>query len=111
MVVHPGELRVDPDGTVSPTPDVPTLTYGERGTKIITADEVNQMLFNNFLTSSSQLMQPDKNERLEQKLDQLNDTINRNGQAQLSAMRKQKAPVINIHNDAAFWAHIHKSVN
>lgn len=40
------EMRIDPDGTHSLTPDRPTLSYLKKGTQIITAPETKKMLAN-----------------------------------------------------------------
>lgn len=108
MIVHPGELRIDPGGQVSMTPDKPTLTMGAPGTKIIPADEVNQMIIGQIFSSTARMIARDNN--LEQKIDELKDTIRLASQAQVSAMRNQKPPVVNVYNDSAFQAYIDKAV-
>jgi hypothetical protein len=108
MVVHPGELRIDPSGQMSMTPDKPTVTMGARGTKIIPADEVNQMLFNHIMSGTARMIE--RESQVEQKLDELKDAIRLGSQAQVNAFQRQKAPVIHVHNDAAFQAYIDKAV-
>lgn len=45
MKVHPNELRIDPSGKISMTPNAPeTLTWGAKGTHIIPKDEVDTLM-------------------------------------------------------------------
>jgi hypothetical protein len=110
MVVHPGELRVDPDGTVTPTPDKPTLTTGDAGTRIIPAHEVRQMMLEGILSSAGPL-QADKNGELLKGLSDLKQEIRRSSQEQINAFRKQKPAENHIHVDAGFLVHIQNSCN
>lgn len=108
MIVHPGELRVDPSGEVSMTPDKPTITMGARGTKIIPADEVNQMLFAHIMTRTARMIE--RESQVEQKLDELTLAVRAGSQAQINAFQRQKPPQVHIHNDAAFQAYLDKAV-
>lgn len=109
MVVHPGELRVDPDGAVTPTPDRPTLTYGEPGTRIIPAHEVRDMMMAGILAGAGPL-HVDRNGEIIQGLSDLKQEMKRTSQAQINAIRKMAPPVVNVYNDADFQAHIKRSV-
>lgn len=111
MVVHPGELRVDPDGTITPTPNKATLTFGERGTKIIAADEVSRMLLDNVMAGTGRFVQQNSNQETLNEIRGLREDLKQSSQAQINAFRKQKPSETHIHIDTGFWAHIKNSCN
>lgn len=105
-LVHPGELRVEPTGQMSMTPNKPSLTYMKRGTKIIPAEEVNRMIFNGMIKQTAQMSEDDKTA---QKIEELKEAINAGSRAQVSAIKKQKTSTTVIVN-GDFNSYIEKTV-
>jgi len=103
------ELYETPSGEVFFGNNKPTYRYLEEGTKITSYDEVQKMLLQGILFSASP-MHVDKNGEIIKGLADLKQEIKRTSQEQINAMRKQKAPDINIYNDAEFVAHIKRSI-
>lgn len=113
MKVHPNEIRIDPDGTISMTPDAPeTLTYGKRGTRIIPAHEANKVIGNSV---NRQMM----NEMIRmtafqidnrKELHEIKEAIQEGTMAQIRAMGKKKPDEIHIHFDPKFSSHIDNAV-
>lgn len=113
MKVHPNEIRIDPDGTMSMTPDAPeTLTYGKRGTRIIPAHEANKVIGNSV---NRQMM----NEMIRmtafqidnrKELQEIKEAIQEGTMAQIREMGKKKPDEIHIHFDPKFSSHIDNAV-
>lgn len=100
MIVHPGEMRVDPDGKISMTPDAPqTLTYGQRGTKIIPADEVNRMMLSDIMRMQVREMKQDRTE-------ELLTALLESSQNQISAMKRKQVIHNHIHWNPGFNDHL-----
>ena len=100
-------MRIDPSGMVSLTPDKPTLTYLEKGTKIIPHEEVTQMMLQSIFNNAFPVA--DRSNNIEEKLDQLNNTVRKGNQDLVNAFRKQRPPQINLYSDGDFRAHIENS--
>ena len=104
MIVHPGEMIVDPSGKISMTPNKPeTLMFVKLNTEIIPAHKVNQMRLTGVLNENSIPVRKDKTEEYLATLIELN-------QAQVSFMKK-KQPIHNhIHIHTGFESHIDNAV-
>lgn len=98
------ELYRTPSGKTFLGNDQPTFRYLEAGTEITPYHKLQQ-----YRTLDPTVNTTKPNNQLEKKIDRLNNTIERMGQAQINATKKQKAPIINVHNDATFWAHVKNS--
>lgn len=105
MIVHPGEMRVDPDGKVSMTPNAPaTLTYGKKGTKIIPADEVNRMMLSDMMKMTVREYDNRKD------LQEIKEAIQEGTMAQIRAMGKKQPIHIHNHFNPGFNDHINAAV-
>jgi hypothetical protein len=105
MIVHPGEMQIDPSGNIRMTPDKPTLTFGERGTRVIPkhkADIMNEMLLAGIFSD----MQPVQDNRLYDEVRGMKEAIVQVGRDQVAAMKKLKAPETHVHVDANFLTYI-----
>lgn len=110
MYVHPGEIRVDPDGTVSKTPDAPeTLTWGERGTRIISAEEARQAKLDSIFGFGG-VMLDNANEQTIQEIQGLRQDIRKGNQELINAFAKQKPVQNHIHIEESFMVHLKNSV-
>jgi hypothetical protein len=67
------ELRKDPDGNISLTPAVPTLTYLQQGTQIIPHDEVNKMMLQAMMQNTVKM--PEREDMAAKKIDRLTQII------------------------------------
>lgn len=105
MIVHPGEMRVDPSGQITMTPDKETLTFGEPGTKIIPkhkTDMMNDILLASILSDGKA---PQDN-RLYGEVRGLRDDLARSTSEQVAAIKKIKAPQTNVYVDGNFLTYI-----
>lgn len=104
-MVHPGEMRIDPSGKISMTPDAPAYTYLDRGTKIIprhNPDAMNAMLLANILSDA----RPLEDNRIYYEFRSMKEAIMRVGRDQVAAIKKQKPPETHIHVDSNFLTYI-----
>lgn len=104
-IVHPGEMRIDPSGKISMTPDAPSMTYLDRGTKIIPrhrADQMNDILLASIFSDAK----PAQDSRLQDRIDDLKMTVMQASRDQVAAIKKQKAPETHIHVDSQFLTYI-----
>lgn len=106
-LLHAGEMRIDPSGKISMTPDVPeSLAYLQRGTKIIPRhkhDEMNDILLGSILNGSAPA--PVDN-RLFEEVRGMKEAIVQVGRDQVQAIRRQKAPETHVHVDSSFLTYI-----
>ena len=101
MLVHPGEMIVDPGGRISMTPDAPeTLAFGKKGTRIIPAHEVNQMMLSGIVRERS--MQVDNSKDIRE----LKEALQEIGYAQLTALKKKQVIHKHIHFNPRFQNHL-----
>lgn len=109
-LVHPGEMRIDPSGRISMTPDTPSLTYLDRGTKIIPKnrqDQMNDILLASLLAGTGVAPHDD---RLYDEVRGMKEAIVQSGRDQVAAIKKQKAAPININIESNFLAYIKNNV-
>jgi hypothetical protein len=69
------ELVIDPSGAISMTPPRPTLTWLEKGTKIVPNNEVKQMMVNDSMASVANLP-PQQNTELKHLVDSYKEGTN-----------------------------------
>lgn len=104
-VVHPGEMRIDPSGKISMTPDQPAMTYLERGTKIIPRhkhDEMNDILLASIFNDSK----PVQDNRLYHALRGVEESNARMSRDIVAAIKKQKPSETHVHVDSNFLTYI-----
>lgn len=104
-MVHPGEMRIDPSGKISMTPDAPSMTYLDRGTKIIPkhkTDMMNEILLASIFNDG----RPAQDNRLQDKIDDLKMTMVQTSRDQVAAIKKQKGSETHIHVDSTFLTYI-----
>lgn len=105
MMVHPGEMRIDPSGQISMTPDVPTYTYGDSGTKIIPkhkTDLMNDILMAGIFADRK----PVQDDRIYQLQREQVGEIRGMKEAMVAAIKKQKPAETHIHVDGQFLTYI-----
>ena len=107
------ELMIKPSGEMSLTPGIPTLMYGERGTKIIpnnklfaNSDMVNNVLLAQIFKQSA--AQIESNETAA-KMEELKTAIESAARAQISAIRKVSVRTI-VNVDTKFPTYIEKRI-
>lgn len=105
MIVHPGEMRVDPSGQISMTPDKETLTFGDPGTKIIPkhrADMMNDILLASIFSDNK----PVQDNRLYDEVRSIRDSNVQMSRDIVAAIKKQKPPETHVHVDTNFLTYI-----
>lgn len=105
MMVHPGEMRIDPSGQISMTPDVPTYTYGDSGTKIIPkhkTDLMNDILMAGIFADRK----PVQDDRIYQLQREQVGEIRGMKEAMIAAIKKQKPAETHVHVDGNFLTYI-----
>jgi hypothetical protein len=104
-IVHPGEMRIDPSGKISMTPDAPAMTYLDRGTKIIPrhkADQMNDILLASIFSDG----RPVQDNRLYDEVRGVRESNIQLGRDIVAAIKKQKAPETHVHVDSQFLTYI-----
>lgn len=104
-LVHPGEMRIDPSGKISMTPEQPSHTYLERGTRIIPrhrADMMNDILLASIFSDNA----PVQDNRLYNEMRGVRDSNIQLGRDIVAAIKKQRAPETHVHVDANFLTYI-----
>lgn len=102
--VHGGEMIVEPSGRSHMTSPGETIEYLKRGSKVITSDEVNQMMMFSMMKQAATHIEP-KSENSE-----IKEAVLQSSQRVVSAIRKIKGTNIIVNNDAGFMAHINQQV-
>ena len=98
------ELIIDPHGNVSVTPNKDTLTYLERGSKVIGGNELNQTLLAAMFKNTAATLPQGGNDTKEL-IRAIRDT---SGQ-QVNALKRIR-PIVTIKDSGNFWQHITKSI-
>lgn len=104
-MVHPGEMRIDPSGKISMTPDQPSYTFLDRGTKIIPRhkkDQMNDILLAGILSEGK----PMQDNRLHEEVRGMKEAIMQVGRDQVAAIKKKKPSETHVHVDANFLTYI-----
>lgn len=104
-MVHPGEMRIDPSGKISMTPDQPAMTYLDRGTKIIPkhkTDMMNDILMASIFSDSK----PAQDNRLYDEVRSVREANIQMGRDIVAAIKKQKPAETHVHVDSQFLTYI-----
>lgn len=105
-VLHPGEMRVDPSGKISMTENSgPSLSFLERGTKIIPKNrtsEMDDMIMAAILSGGGMI----EDNRLTGEVRDLKNAIVKGSAEQIAAIKKIKAPNITVIIEAEFLTYI-----
>lgn len=105
MMVHPGEMRIDPSGKISMTPDQPALTFGDPGTRIIPkhkTEMMNDILLASIFSGSNQV----EDSRLHMEIQDMKTSLMQAIRDQTAAIKKQKPSQTHVHVDANFLTYI-----
>lgn len=97
------ELYVEPSGEMFLGNNRPTIRFLQEGTKVVPFDGVNDYLLSVMMKGANVFT---KDNALEAKMDQLNNSMNNVGQVITGAIRKQKPPTVIIYDSGKFNSYL-----
>ena len=101
------ELYLTPSGEMFLGNDKPTIRFLEQGTKVVPFDGVNDFLLNAMMKDVNLFT---KDKALEQKMDELNQSMHNVGQVISGAIKKQKAPTVIIYDGKQFGTYLQSRI-
>lgn len=104
------EMYITPSGKVGFTPDKASLTWLERGTKIIPNDDLNHMIHAGMIRSMARSLEMAQQNNFDKKLDEIKDMLAWQTKELLKGQSRIKAPVVKIEDMSDWKAHIKKNV-
>ncbi|WP_315823002.1 hypothetical protein [Paraflavitalea speifideaquila] len=102
------EMRIDPGGKVSMTPNQATITWLERGTKIVPHDELNESMYRSMMRNTAMMISGQPDDSTNKKLDAVKDAVIWLAGEMKKNQAKAKAPIVNIYDMSVWHAHIKK---
>lgn len=104
--LHTGEMVIEPSGRSYMTPAGESIGYLPAHSVVLNRDEVKNQRWSSIMSKATGNVVVNNDGKLEE----IKQAVLRSGQMTATAIKRMKAPVFNIHNDAAFAAHINQQV-